>query len=59
MPVAGPYNCKATLDYECMYVVLYAREPHDYAVYNQAANQNNTRYNMSYEGCYVMLRYWT
>ena len=36
MPVAGPYNCKATLDYECMYVVLYAREPHDYAVYNQA-----------------------
>ena len=30
-----------------------------YSLYNQAANYNLTRYNISYEGCHVMLRYLT
>ena len=33
-----------------------ARQPHDHAVYNQAANETNAGYNMSYQGCDAMLR---
>ena len=39
--------------------VLYTCQPHNHVliVYDQAANESNARYNMSYEGCDVMLRY--
>ena len=39
--------------------VLYGRSPHDYVVYNRAADQNkSTRYVMSHEGREVTLRYF-
>ena len=57
--LAGWQYGMITLNYECSYDVFCAHLAHDHAVYHQASNQNPTRYNMSYEGCYVMFRYLT
>ena len=45
--LAKPWNGRTALNYEYM-AVLYAREPHDHAVYNPAAKQNNTWYGPRY-----------
>lgn len=49
--VAKPWNDNTALKYQHTPVVYDRHRPHDRAVYNRGAEQNNVKRIVSYEGC--------